>query len=123
MIVILEYKGESLLIKATPIGRNGYHDGKVIFSEPSKVAPLPALPSKSRRKRSKGAPKPETIAYAEKLREWLNKNPGEHPLYSTINRVLDIKSAGTAANVARAGIRFGWFGGRTDQKPHLVRSK
>lgn len=43
MIVILEYKGENLLIKATPIGRNGYHDGKVIFSEPSKVAPLPQI--------------------------------------------------------------------------------
>ena len=58
MIVILEYKGESLLIKATPIGRNGYHDGKVIFSEPSKAAPLAQI---THEKNSRSAPGMSTI--------------------------------------------------------------
>lgn len=39
MIVILNHDGRCLLIRAKPIGRNGYYDGKVIYDEPLEDKP------------------------------------------------------------------------------------
>jgi hypothetical protein len=114
MIAFLQDKGRTLILELTPLpGKPGYFDAKVVTLTEGAKPKTPRMVPKNKAR-------PHTTDGAKTLGEWLKENPGTHPLYSTVQKVLKITSAGTAQNVVREAARLRMAKFDVKNRPHTV---